>query len=50
MNAELGKMYVQDGKTPERLTSALETILAQCAACATELDALYDYLADLERA
>lgn len=49
MTAELGKLYVANGDKSERVLSALETIIQQCSACAAELDALYDYLAELER-
>jgi hypothetical protein len=50
MNAELGKMYIQEGKTPESVLRALDTIVAQCAMCGSALESLHTYLADRERA
>ena len=50
MNAELGKMYIEQGKAADSALVPLDRILQQGAACADELDSLYEYVAELERA
>jgi signal transduction histidine kinase len=44
MNAELGKLRIDNGDPPEKILKALNTIVLQCTACADELEALRSYL------
>ena len=50
MNAELGKMYIQEGKAPDSVMKTLDTIVRHCTACSAGLESLHDFLMDSERA